>query len=657
MKCTGAVEMNPKSPQFFEDLKISIVVPFKDRKNELDRLLRSIEGQRGGTTEVVLINDCSEEDVSHFSAQADVWIENTINCGPSYARNIGVQQSSGDILLFLDSDVVLHPDCIQKVRDIFMERPDIHALGGSGPPNANGDDVRYIHAKHYSKEGVNTKQIVTEETAGPDGLIECDHVESAFLAFRREAFWEIGGFDPYWFYMGEDREICLKLKDLGYRFYASWPTRAIHFEEGAAGRDEVAFTRFLYTRYLEVAIKRGGIAGGDTWLRANEAHEVLDDVAIDKAREKAPLLAWRARQNFMDQAALDTYYMDRCREKALIPKGVGKSIHPTSLVLFVTARCNARCRHCFINHSLTPKQDPMGLNDIKYLLDGIKLPLSLMITGGEPTLRPDIGEIVQCASKAEGVASLSLMTNGSKPEILETCCRSFMENTSKPLRVQISIDGPKEVHDNRRNVIGLYDQALNTALRCKAMSEQYSHFSYVVCCTVGSDTIHSIEEFVAEMQSLAIEAKLTVARSSEQSVFNMPPDMGNPYPDSTSNNVPEVEELNALIKSIKEAHPGFLNEYQETKLLVIEKTLSRKVRTFPCLAGYNDAVIYDNFDIALCEHAKTFGNMRDWNLDLSAAWNSREAWEHRARLTSCACIHGCNISTAIAQGKQIKAKK
>jgi MoaA/NifB/PqqE/SkfB family radical SAM enzyme/GT2 family glycosyltransferase len=649
--------MNTKSAQSLDDLRISVVVPFKDREDELDRLLQSIEGQRDGAVEVVLINDCSGGDVARFSSQADVWIENTINCGPSYSRNIGVQHSSGEVLLFLDSDVVLRPDCLVTVRKVFQERPNIHALGGSGPPNANGDDVRYIHAKHYSEEGVNTKQIITADTAPPDGLIECDHVESAFLAIRREAFLETGGFDPYWFYMGEDRDICLKLKDLGYRIYASWPTRTIHFEAGVSGRDEVAFTRFLYTRYLEVAIKRGGLAGGDAWIRANEAHEALDDVTIDQAREKAPFLAWRARQDFMDQAALDTYYTSRCREKALVPKGMGKRIDPTSLVLFVTARCNARCKHCFIDHSLTPVQDPLSLNDIERLLDGIELPLSLMITGGEPTLRSDLGEIVLYASKAKGVASLSLMTNGSKPEKLEACCRAFLENTSKPLRVQISIDGPKEVHDKRRNVVGLYDKALDTALRCKAMSEQFSHFSNVVCCTVGNDTLHSIEEFVAEMQSLAIEAKLTVARSSEQSVFNMPSGMENTYPDSTSNNVPDMEAFHALIETIKKAHPGFLNEYQETKLRVIEKTLSRKARTVPCLAGYNDVVIYDNFDIALCEHARTFGNMRDWDLDLSAAWNSREAWEHRARLTSCACIHGCNISTAISRSRQFKAGK
>lgn len=657
-------------------LTISIIVPFRNRGHELETLLASLAPQRDAQTELILINDASDEDVSRFAAQADIWLEQTVNCGPSYARNIGALRSRGDILLFLDSDVALLPGCLAALRRIFATRPDIHALGGSGPPDATGQDVRHIYAKHYSEDGVNTKQMVTADTppagAGPDGtgsddvLIPCDHVESAFLAVRRAAFMKTGGFDPYWFYMGEDRELCLNLRDLGYRVHASWPTRAIHFEAGAPGRDEAAFTRFLYTRYLEVAVKRGGVDAGIRWLQANNGNTVLDETSIAAVMDRAPELARRAQTNFLQQPALDAYLLHRCRLKAGIPdSGAGSPsesdtadttgmIHPTSLVLFVTSRCNARCAHCFIDHTCTPADDAMTQDDIAHMLHSLRVPLALTVTGGEPTLRPDFDSICHMAMQAPMCSGLSIMTNGSRPDRIATCCEALVRTSAKPLRVQISIDGPRSVHDARRNVPGLFDTAMETARRCHALSTEHNSFSYIICITVGNDTLPHVPELVDLLQQQGLHAKLAVARSSATSVFGVPRDLENPYPSGTDDNTPAPQAMRDLMQRIEAARPGFFTPYQAQKLNIIERTLTHKKRMFPCHAGFHDAVVYDTLDIALCEHVIPLGNLRQWGLDIPAAWNSLQAWQHRARLTRCACIHGCNISTALTTAPSAK---
>lgn len=79
-------------------------------------------------------------------------------------------------------------------------------------------------------------------------------------------------------------------------------------------------------------------------------------------------------------------------------------------------------------------------------------------------------------------------------------------------------------------------------------------------------------------------------------------------------------------------------------------TLAEQRRQVPCYAGYDDVVIFANGRISLCEQVVPFGSLVDWDWDLAMAWNSVEAWSHRALLTSCSCIHGCNIATSIARG-------
>ena len=74
-------------------------------------------------------------------------------------------------------------------------------------------------------------------------------------------------------------------------------------------------------------------------------------------------------------------------------------------------------------------------------------------------------------------------------------------------------------------------------------------------------------------------------------------------------------------------------------------TLKTGKRNFPCRAGFDDAVIYADGYVSVCEQVAPFGHMNDWDWDLGKAWNSVAAWKHRALTSSCACINGCNIST------------
>jgi glycosyltransferase involved in cell wall biosynthesis len=85
-------------------------------------LLDSIFKQAVDDMEVIIVDDCSRDDtVSVVKRYPVKVIELETNVGPAKARNIGVREARGNIIFFLDSDVVVLNGTIQEVKDYFEQ--------------------------------------------------------------------------------------------------------------------------------------------------------------------------------------------------------------------------------------------------------------------------------------------------------------------------------------------------------------------------------------------------------------------------------------------------------------------------------------------------------------------------------------------------------
>lgn len=82
--------------------------------------------------ECLVVDDNSSEDTVSVAKQFPVKvIELSENHGPAHARNFGAKCSSADILIFIDSDVLIFPDTISKIEQAFQEHNDVAAIIGS----------------------------------------------------------------------------------------------------------------------------------------------------------------------------------------------------------------------------------------------------------------------------------------------------------------------------------------------------------------------------------------------------------------------------------------------------------------------------------------------------------------------------------------------
>jgi glycosyltransferase involved in cell wall biosynthesis len=95
---------------------VSVVVPTKDSIRTIERCLRSIQEQTWPAVELVVIDNYSVDGTWEVAEQlADI----AIQAGPerSAQRNLGIEYSSGDWVMWIDSDMELPPSILQRAMD------------------------------------------------------------------------------------------------------------------------------------------------------------------------------------------------------------------------------------------------------------------------------------------------------------------------------------------------------------------------------------------------------------------------------------------------------------------------------------------------------------------------------------------------------------
>ena len=87
---------------------------------------------------------------------------------------------------------------------------------------------------------------------------------------------------------------------------------------------------------------------------------------------------------------------------------------PIYVILFVTERCNAKCKHCFVGcDEVTAKRTEMTLDEYEKTSRHMGNLLYLLPTGGEPFLRGDLPEIIGVFYRNNRLRNVGIPTNGS----------------------------------------------------------------------------------------------------------------------------------------------------------------------------------------------------------------------------------------------------
>jgi len=200
----------------------SVIVPVYNNARDIGECLSALTACSAFTTEIIVVDDASTDESPSVAASLGARVLRLPkNSGPSAARNYGARQAVGEILLFVDADVLVMPSHIDRLLTVLEEQPNIAAIFGSydAEPRASGLISGYRNLLHHFMH--------------QNGNQEASTFWAGCGAIRRSVFEEIGGFDEKQFRHSsiEDIELGYRLRRAGYRILLDKRVQATHLKK------------------------------------------------------------------------------------------------------------------------------------------------------------------------------------------------------------------------------------------------------------------------------------------------------------------------------------------------------------------------------------------------------------------------------------------
>ena len=246
-------------------MKISVVIPTYNRLNSLKRVLEALDKQvLLEPFEVVVVSDGSTDGTDEYLKTLHPSFHLTAvsqkNQGAACARNLGIQRARGEIILFIDDDVVPTSNLIAEHLRLFQEKGDqIVVLG----PMLSPQEFKLSPWVDWEQ-----CMLVKQYQAMCQGEWEptARQFYTGNASVKREFLLQAGGFDPS-FKRAEDVELAYRLAEHGLRFFYNDQAVGYHYAERS-------FESWIATPYAyganDVIFHK---QKGQTWILPNMAKE------------------------------------------------------------------------------------------------------------------------------------------------------------------------------------------------------------------------------------------------------------------------------------------------------------------------------------------------------------------------------------------------
>ena len=284
-----------------------------------------------------------------------------------------------------------------------------------------------------------------------------------------------------------------------------------------------------------------------------------------------------------------------------------KAIAPTVLIFNVSYKCDSKCVMC--NSWKLPYHDDMTTDEYRKAFSSelFRSVEYVGITGGEPTLRKDMVDIVRImADNMPKLRKMTLNTNGFvKDRVVSTLDRiidvanerGFMFGT------RVSLDGVGEAHEDIRRVWHAFERAMDTVREMQELQKK-KFFNFGVSFTFTAQNLEEGDRIYELCKKENLSVVFAIARYSELAFGNM---------DLVESTDLKDEDFPKLVdffrKRVRES--GIADGDALLYQAYVKMFQNGMKRAMPCPSMDQGLLLNPNGEITYCENSRVIGNVRD----------------------------------------------
>lgn len=342
-----------------------------------------------------------------------------------------------------------------------------------------------------------------------------------------------------------------------------------------------------------------------------------------------------------------TRFVSACR----LPDGL------STLILFVTSKCDARCGTCFYWKQLNTAGD-LSFDELTTLSRTAPKFNSLWLSGGEPMLRKDLASVLRLFAAGNDVRMINLPSNGMHADRVYPLVDALLaEFPVLMIWNNVSVDGLADTHDRVRGVKGNYRRAVEgmkllQPLRARWGGRFRLNINTVVCRDNVDEIIPLAQRARDEFGLDGHFVQVIRGTAMDEGLLEVPVDKLKeiyrrivPIQDHYAKRY--VSSDSALKRGAgRAAYLGALTFQHRVQMANLEHG---REWPMPCTAGGTSLVIDHDGGVRACELRPPIANLRDFGCDFGRLWDAvaRRDEVERIKKDRCFCTHICAIQDSM----------
>jgi MoaA/NifB/PqqE/SkfB family radical SAM enzyme len=318
-------------------------------------------------------------------------------------------------------------------------------------------------------------------------------------------------------------------------------------------------------------------------------------------------------------------------------------IRPTVLIYNCTWVCDAQCEMCS-NWRFGNRKTDMTLEQVEHAFDS---PFwgaveNLNISGGEPTTRNDLPELVEMFQRRlPRLRKIGINTTGLTPHRaipMLTRIVNFCAEHDLLISIRVSLDGIGDVHGQVRHVKRAFEKASQTIEAMQALAKEQPNFQFGIASTIFATNMPDAENILSWARSKGLDVVFNMLRFTDAMLHNK----------SLEEKIGFGDREEAFMRQF------FLDRVQEESVLsgqafmylhYADMIANGYHRTMPCPFQRQGLLLNPNGDLHYCENSEKLGNVLEESAE--TLYFKPENLQHRQHLQEnvCpTCLSPCQVN-------------